>query len=150
LIKEDKKMGILPIEGKDTTAFTLPKVTIPLPHQLIPFKLEHKKQASQFSREGYRGVDQLADSVVASSGLTMESAYTGVLQAGSGTDFGNRFITLKAPYPARFSVETVRFDQNTGRAHTNIERFTLGAGKMKTYRLTYPIQRVRVTFQGRP
>ena len=150
MIKEWKKMGIIPIKGKDTSAFTLPKVTIPLPHQLIPFKLEHKKQASQFSRDGYRGVDQLADSVVASSGLTMESAYSGVLQAGSGTDFGNRFVTLKPPYPARFRVEIVRFDQRTGRASTNVENFLLGAGKMKTYRLTYPIQRVRVTFEGRP
>ena len=143
-------MAHVPIEGKDTTAFTLPKLKIPLPHQLIPFKLGHKKQASQFSRDGYRNADQLADSIAASSGLVMESAYTGVLQAGSGTDFGNRFVTLKPPYPARFRVEITQFNQDSGRASTKVESVLLGAGQMKTYRLTYPIQRVRVSFSGRP
>jgi hypothetical protein len=125
-------------------------LTMPTPQQLMPFKLGAMPQMNQFSRSGYRGQDTISDSIAGSSGFIPTSAYSGTLEAKAGSDFGNRYVTLKPPYPARFSVETTRFDRNSNRTTTSVQSFTLPAGSMKTLRLSYPIQKMVVNFNGRP
>jgi hypothetical protein len=149
LIKGETKMGIIDIKDKDTTVFTLPKLTIPSPQQLLPFKIGNRPQANQFSRSGYRNQDTLSDGIAGSSGFTPTSAYSGTLQAKAGSDFGNRYVTLKPPYTSRYSVETTRFDRNSNRTSTTVQSFTLPAGSMKTFRMNYPVQKMVINFNGR-